>query len=356
MSMPLNAPGRGPTQADERIHPPYKIATLVAAAQDDGLSPAVLLAGTGLGAASLEDAEVKTSSRQFVAACANALAAGAPPDLPFRMGALMRVSSYGLYGFALLTCRTAREGMQFAQRFHRLAAPTFRLRLSEAGGRATWTYDDLLGLDPGSRLHRFLMAFQLALQVSLARDIWPHGLTPERVMLRHAQPDHHALYAQHLGCPALFDQPQDSAHFDARALDEPLPLHNPLTATMMRRSCERLCERLLEQASATGPLARRVYALLAERPGPFASMDEIAGLLKTTSRTLRRRLLDEGTSFQQVLNEVRANLAKEYLRNTRMNGDDIALALGFSDAANFRQAFRKWTAHSPSEFRRAATA
>jgi len=53
---------------------------------------------------------------------------------------------------------------------------------------------------------------------------------------------------------------------------------------------------------------------------------------------------------------VRANLAKEYLRNTRMNSDDIALALGFSDAANFRQAFRKWTRHSPSEFRRAAAA
>jgi AraC-like DNA-binding protein len=99
-----------------------------------------------------------------------------------------------------------------------------------------------------------------------------------------------------------------------------------------------------------------VYELLAERPGPFAGMDEVAVLLKTTSRTLRRRLMDEGTSFQQVLNEVRANLAKEYLRNTRMNSDDIALALGFSDAANFRQAFRKWTQHSPSEFRRAAAA
>lgn len=109
-------------------------------------------------------------------------------------------------------------------------------------------------------------------------------------------------------------------------------------------------------ASATGPLARRVYALLAERPGPFAGMDEIAGLLKTTSRTLRRRLLDEGTSFQQVLNEVRANLAKKTLRNARMNGDDIALALGVSDAANFRQALRMWTAHAPSEFRRAAAA
>ncbi len=48
----------------------------------------------------------------------------ASPALPFRMGRRMRVSAYGMYGFALLTFRTAREGMQFAQRFHRLAVPT----------------------------------------------------------------------------------------------------------------------------------------------------------------------------------------------------------------------------------------
>lgn len=345
----LGPAGRGRLQADERIHPPYKIATLVAAAQAEGLSADTLLAGTGLCAAELADDEVRTSSRQFVLACANALAAGASPELPFRMGAAMRVSSYGLYGFALLTCQTARECMLFAQRFHRLAAPTFHLSLSESDGQAAWTFSNLLGLDEGSALYHFLLAFQLALQMSLARDIWPGGFAPDRITLRQPRPAHHALYRQHLGCEAEFDAGHDGASFDARLLDAPLQLHNPLTATMVRR----LCERLLAQANTTGALARRVYALLAERPGPFAGMDEVAEALNTTARTLRRRLQDEGTSFQQVLNELRANLAKEYLRNTRMSSDDIAQALGFSDSANFRQAFRKWTQHSPSEFRRA---
>ena len=74
--------------------------------------------------------------------------------------------------------------------------------------------------------------------------------------------------------------------------------------------------------------------------------------LHTTSRTLRRRLHLEGTSYQDLLAEVRCNLAKEYLRGTRMTTEDIAETLGFSDAANFRHAFRRWTGRNPSEFRR----
>ena len=83
-------------------------------------------------------------------------------------------------------------------------------------------------------------------------------------------------------------------------------------------------------------------------------MEAVAQRLHTTSRTLRRRLEDEGTTFQAVLNEVRANLAKEYLATTRLSSDDIAVALGFSDTASFRAAFRKWTQHTPAEYRRAA--
>ena len=350
MTKPDGAPGRA--SPDERIHPPYKIATLVAAAAQEGLHPVALLDGTGLPVSALDDAESKTSSRQFALACRNALALGASPELPFRMGSMMRVSAYGMYGFALLTFRTAREGMQFAQRFHRLAVPTFTLSLQEADGVGRWIFGDLLGLDPAGDLHRFLLEFQLSLQMSLAQDIWSDLVQPTGATLRHARPAHHALYTRTLGCPVLFEQPQDSVQFNAALLDTELKLHNPLTSTMVHR----LCERLLEKAASPSGTARRVYELLAQQPGQFPGMDAVARSLHTTTRTLRRRLEDAGTSFQAVLNEVRANLAKEYLATTRLSSEEIAVALGFSDATNFRQAFRKWTQRTPAEYRRAVQA
>jgi AraC-like DNA-binding protein len=68
-------------------------------------------------------------------------------------------------------------------------------------------------------------------------------------------------------------------------------------------------------------------------------------------RALRRRLETEGTSYRDVLAEVRMRLAIEYLRRTQMTHEEIASRLGYSDAANFRHAFLRWTGKSPSEFR-----
>jgi len=99
-------------------------------------------------------------------------------------------------------------------------------------------------------------------------------------------------------------------------------------------------------------VAGRVYRLLTQVPGQFDDMEAISAKLNTTSRTLRRKLQAEGTSYQGILAEVRCQLAKEYLRTTRLSTEDIADVLGFSDAANFRHAFRRWTGKPTSEFRR----
>ena len=77
----------------------------------------------------------------------------------------------------------------------------------------------------------------------------------------------------------------------------------------------------------------------------------VASRLETTPRTLRRRLRDQGLTFRQILDELRAEVGSRYLRDTDMSIEDIAHALGFSDAANFRHAFRRWTNNSPQQFR-----
>jgi transcriptional regulator GlxA family with amidase domain len=66
---------------------------------------------------------------------------------------------------------------------------------------------------------------------------------------------------------------------------------------------------------------------------------------------LRRRLLQEGTSFRELADKLRTQLAIKYLRDTDLAVEDIAFALGFSDAANFRHAFHRWTGKWPNEFR-----
>jgi AraC-like DNA-binding protein len=73
-----------------------------------------------------------------------------------------------------------------------------------------------------------------------------------------------------------------------------------------------------------------------------------------SARTLRRKLREEDTSFRQLVDELRRDFALRYLRDTDLTVEEIAETLGFSDAANFRHAFRRWTNTAPYEFRSAS--
>jgi len=77
----------------------------------------------------------------------------------------------------------------------------------------------------------------------------------------------------------------------------------------------------------------------------------MAAALHVGARTLRRRLRAEGRTYQQVVDEVRLQLAIKYLTDTDMTQEHIACRLNFSGAANFRRAFRRWTGKAPSQIR-----
>jgi AraC-like DNA-binding protein len=85
-------------------------------------------------------------------------------------------------------------------------------------------------------------------------------------------------------------------------------------------------------------------------------LHDVSAHFDTPVRTLRRKLSLENTSFRELLDQLRTEVAIKYLRDTEMTIDDIAHALGFSETTNFRHAFRRWKQTSPQEFRRALLA
>ena len=83
----------------------------------------------------------------------------------------------------------------------------------------------------------------------------------------------------------------------------------------------------------------------------FNKIEAVAERLNMSSRTLRRRLALQDKTYQQILTEVRKQLAIQFLRNSKFSSEEIADRLGFTDAANFRHAFKKWTGKNTSEYR-----
>jgi len=113
-----------------------------------------------------------------------------------------------------------------------------------------------------------------------------------------------------------------------------------------------LCDDLLDDLELRTGVAGTIRTLLLRDIANPPTFAVIAKLLGANERSLRRQLRQQGLSFRDLLDELRAQIALKYLRTTELANEEIALALGFSDATNFRRAFRRWTNRTPSEIRR----
>ena len=111
---------------------------------------------------------------------------------------------------------------------------------------------------------------------------------------------------------------------------------------------------LIAKMTSHGSFVDEVRLLMLARPGYFPDIDALAEKIGMSARTLRRRLKNEGSTFREVLKEIRYGLAREYLANTHLPMDEISLLLGYTEAGNFSHAFKRWSGLSPSLWRQHA--
>ncbi|WP_244522204.1 AraC family transcriptional regulator [Bradyrhizobium embrapense] len=329
----------------QRIFPPHSIAAIAAELRAQGIDPSEVLDGTGLVIAQLESHTTRISYRQLDTLIRNALRLTRDPAIALRSGARMHVTAYGMYGYALLSSATHAEARDFAARYIRVVGPFCDFGLSYAGETVVATFQPMHWPNPTESVHRFAVEFALAAHLTTVRDRSGQGFGFSRVLVDYATPPSAATYRDLFGCPVLFNQ--HHCGYEYARNDGPRALANPRTHAMARE----MCEEILSEVNRAGGVAADIRRILIEQPGRYPSIEAIAEQLDIYPRALRRRLEAEGTSYRSLLSEVRMRLAIEYLRKTRMTNEEIASRLGYSDAANFRHAFLRWTGRNPSEFR-----
>jgi AraC-like DNA-binding protein len=332
---------------NERIHAPYKIAALVEVLAEEGIPPVASLKGSGIDVDELYSASVLTSVRQYATVCKNAMALSRDPATPFKVGSRLHLAAYGMYGYALMSCLSLRDYFRLGVKYHQLATPTLTIVWTEYPDRAVWTFPDAFISSPSRELGQFLIEQQFTQHVTHLQDVAGHSCPPVKACFSYAAPSYAGLYPKFLGCPCYFDQEQCELVYDSVILEQEPQLAHRHSAAMIQE----MCDRLIGQAKTSTGASGEVYQVLMRKPGEFPSMEVVAEVLKMTSRTLRRRLEAEGTSFVAIVDDVRCSLATEYLRTTKMSTEDIAMLLGFSDAANFRRALKRWTGKGPGDFR-----
>jgi AraC-like DNA-binding protein len=328
-----------------------KIAALLEVLGELGVKPEAALERTGLDPAAVASPLTLTSSLQFLIVARNGLKLSDAPDIGLRVGLRLHASSYGMYGYALLCSETFRQACDTAIRYHQLANGMLNIRWEEAGGVASWLFPSRAAVtlpDLDLRLYRFLIDLQFAVHHTIIKDVMGPWCVPVRAHFTESELPHAAALAELLECPVDFGQPQNMLSYPAAWLSRAPQLANPITAGQVSTHCARLIEELRWQAGVT----RLVYQELTRTPGKFPEIEQLAETLCMTSRTLRRKLEQENTSYSELLTSVRKALAIDYLGTTELSTDDIAATLGFSDAVSFRHAFKRWTGSTPTDYRR----
>ncbi|HHQ2925799.1 TPA: helix-turn-helix domain-containing protein, partial [Pseudomonas aeruginosa] len=154
-------------------------------------------------------------------------------------------------------------------------------------------------------------------------------------------------YAEGFACELHFERERSAIGFAAEWLERPLPLADPVTHREMLEQCRR---QNIDLAARRAWLDK-VRAILAERLQDPPGLEELARRLNCSSRSLRRHLQQQRTSYQQLLDELRFARAKELLQSGDMPIYRIAEELGFSETASLRHAFQRWSGQPPSHFR-----
>jgi len=335
---------------NEKIHPVTKLVTMVNALQAEGVDPAKALESVGLSRDDLASAATRVSLNQIIQCYRNAVRLAPDSRFAYRAGLRFHVSTYGMYGFAILTSANFRQTMRFAQRYHQLATPLADVSFKEEAEQGVWTVAPLPHPDVDDALYRFLVELQFGIHVSLHRDVMGPAFKPRRLEVAYGPTSDAPDYGETFGCQVAFGQAENKFIFDSTWLDGAPTMGNDLTYASALALCDQLIEEFQQRAGVVGQVREALLVNLA-RPTSFSA---VAKHLKIATRTLRRRLKEEDTSFRKLLDELRTQVAIKYLRDTDLTVEDIAQALDFSEAANFRHAFRRWTDGAPHQFRRVA--
>jgi AraC-like DNA-binding protein len=233
-------------------------------------------------------------------------------------------------------------------RFHQLSNPTVRFSYHVNDDEVVIDEAPIFPFDDVAT--RYHLEEMLAAWLPIGALLQQGSLRFSQIRVPWSQPEYHHLYEQLFRCPIAYNQPDCGARFPAALLDEPISLANPEMALL----CEQQCDIIAHEQGDEGNVVYQVQRVLLNQPGQFPTLDDVARKLNVSARTLRRHLVEENSSFREIVCNLRMAIAAKYLQKTRMPSQSIAALLGYSDAANFHRAFKRSYGDTPEAFRRDA--
>lgn len=270
------------------------------------------------------------------------------PLLGLKSGKFVQPGSYNVLGYITMSCATLREAIALIIPYEKLVGDMGVTTLEDTGSQLKVVWNCAY-TDKEVRCH--MIDNVLYSWVNYSHWLANARIPPIAIHFEHAlsHPSLLAEYTEAFGCDVFFNQPCSYVVISGQHLD--IPLRQPDQS--LRRTLEDHARtRMSTFSDGDARLVTKVKSAIRQKLNEgITRKDMVAELLEMNTRTLQRKLAAEGLSYQTLLDEVRRELAEDYLKSSALTFQEIALRIGFTEARSFHRSFKTWTGLTPGDFR-----
>ncbi|MGA7982290.1 MAG: AraC family transcriptional regulator ligand-binding domain-containing protein [Chromatiaceae bacterium] len=303
-----------------------------------GIAPDAVFLDCGLDPLKLRDSRARYPVDAVRAAWRVADGQIRAPCWGLQAGEVWSPTDFHALGYAFLASRTLRAALHRLRRYNAVVVQDARVAIAETDSALTISY---VAGDPTQDIP-VIQDSRDSILLRMCRDAYGQDLRLLEVAFAH--PSRPCAYEEFFGCPVRYEAPLDYVTFPREVVDRYLPAQN-LDLARMNDEYLKSFVRSLNDTSVTERVRR---AVLNDLPAGKPAAADVARALAVSPRTLQRKLQQEGTTFEDVIEGLRKDLAQHYVQSGEYDLLELVYLMGFSTLPAFSRAYKSWTGRSPS--------
>jgi AraC-like DNA-binding protein len=342
--MPTSRPPRQPSRSTETVLA-RAVTHILGRAQREGVNRAALIEAAGLESVDLSHPDARVTLSSEVALWQLIAKSTADPGFGIRVGASLRVRDAGLLGYVMYYSSTLDAALRRLVRYSRVLTEAVQFTLGTSHRHQATVAECHPSLGVGLP---YAVDNRLAALVGACREITRVEVVPSEVAFAYDEPASTLEHRRFFRCPLRFGQPVSQVVLLERDLALPVSHGDEALAGYLGEHAEQVLRTLVTGTSTRERVRSAIWAVLSEgRP----TLSRIAAALQMPSRTLQRRLAQEGTSLHREIEHIRKTMATAALRHRQTPIEEVAFVLGYTEPSTFYRSFKRWTGKTPHRYR-----
>lgn len=316
---------------------------------DQGVEANALYQAANLDPTWLEDLDRQVAGKVLQNLWRAAVGQTGDLNLGLHIGEAFELSAIGIVGYVMLNCKTYGQVIETLCRYTQLFSRGVTLHHHIADGRV---YCDC---DIVSELKNYLLEeprhpieSTFAALFTATQQLTGHALEAQAVCFQHPRPSDVLEHERIFQTTVQFSQPTNRVIFSTNCLNWPVRSANPNLLSAFEAHAIAMLNAQNQSQSCAQQVRRAIAQAL---QGEVPTLEAISHTLMTSVRQLQRELQTENTTYQQLLDETRIEMAFQALKNPEASIHDVAFLLGFSEPSAFHRAFKRWTGQTPRSYR-----